>query len=561
MNKSLLGCTTGLLCGVLILHAGSGRAGDLAENSNSPAAADLARQVDSTLAAELLVNVAATEPVGNVSPPNVAALTDDETFLRRVSQDLVGELPSPEEITSFVLDPSSDKRAQIVDRLLADARFGRNWGQYFRDVILYRRTDERVLRTGPAIVKFLAEQLSGEARWDQIARAFITARGDVRDNGHTGLIMAQMAQAPEIAAETARIFLGVQIQCAQCHDHKTDRWKRQQFHELAAFFPRIAIRAVKEGDKRVSFEVVSRDGAPRRPKDGKARGNVEHYMPDLDDPSAQGTLMQPVFFLSGEQLAVGTTDVDRRTALADWITGKKNPWFGRAFVNRIWAELVGHGFYEPVDDMGPDRTAAAPRTLDLLTQAFVDHNYDVKWLMRTIMATQAYQQVSHSRRDDASTPSAASCPQPLRADQIFDALAAALAIDEPKQGPRAQAGKQRPPRNPRFEFDRAFGYDPSAERDEVSASIPQALLMMNSPLLQRAINAKSAGAVLDKLLAQNSDDENVTTELYLRCLAREPKPAEMAECLSYVRSIDDRGEAFEDVLWALINSTEFTHRK
>ena len=308
MLKTVLRSTTGLLGVALLVLLGMGfpsRAGDAAIGAKLPEALDVARQVDVTLAAEQPSAGAAT---------GLAAVTDDETFLRRASQDLAGELPSPEEITAFVLDPRSDKRAELIDKLLADARFGRNWGQYFRDVILYRRTDERVLRTGPTIVKFLAEQLNGQARWDQIARAFITARGDMRDNGDTGLIMAQMAQAPEIAAETARIFLGVQIQCAQCHDHKTDRWKRQQFHELAAFFPRIAIRAVKEGDKRVSFEVISRDIPPRVMKEGKPRGNSEHYMPDLDDPSAQGTLMQPVFFLSGQQVAVGTKDIDRRTA-------------------------------------------------------------------------------------------------------------------------------------------------------------------------------------------------------------------------------------------------------
>jgi Protein of unknown function (DUF1553)/Protein of unknown function (DUF1549) len=560
MNKTLLVRTTGLACGALLLLAASGRAGDVPENVNPAATADRARQVDATLTAELAGTSSSAEPAGSAAHPPVT-LTDDETFLRRVSQDLVGELPSPEEITSFVLDPSSDKRAQIVDRLLADGRFGQNWGRYFRDVILYRRTDERVLRSGPAIVSFVSQQLNSGAGWDQIARAFITARGDVRENGNTGLIMAQMAQAPELAAETARIFLGVQIQCAQCHDHKTDRWKRQQFHELAAFFPRIAIRAVREGDKRVSFEVVSREGAPRRPKDGKARGNAEHFMPDLDDPSAQGTLMQPVFFLSGQQLETGTKDADRRTALADWITDKKNPWFGRAFVNRIWAELIGQGFYDPIDDMGPDRTPTAPRTLDLLTEGFVAQDYNIKWLLRTIMGTETYQRHSRSRRDDTTAAVADSCPQPLRADQIYNALVAALAIDEDQLGPPAMTGPQRALRSPRVEFDRTFGYDPSAQRDEVAASIPQALLMMNSPLLQRAITSKSPGAVLDQLLAQNSDDDTVTTELYLRCLAREPKPEELAACSSYVRSIEDRTEAYQDVLWALLNSTEFTHRK
>ena len=125
-----------------------------------------------------------------------------------------------------------------------------------------------VLLTAPSIVAFLADRFNSGAGWDKIASAFITAKGDVRENGDTGLIMAQMGQPAEIAAETARIFLGMQIQCAQCHDHKTDRWKRQQFHELASFFPRVAIRPVRDGGKRISFTVTSRDVQPRRSSQG-----------------------------------------------------------------------------------------------------------------------------------------------------------------------------------------------------------------------------------------------------------------------------------------------------
>jgi hypothetical protein len=553
---------TGVLTTVVLVAVGArpGAAGDAIHDPTQKAsAAVMAREIDASLASEL----AGEE--SSASATTTKTTTDDETFLRRISQDLVGQVPSPEEITAFVLDPAADKRAKAVDRLLADPRFGKNWARYFRDVILFRRTDERGLIAGPGIVAFLAEQFNSGAGWDKIARAFITARGDVRENGSTGLIMAQMGQPPEIAAETARIFLGVQIQCAQCHDHPTDRWKRQQFHELAAFFPRIAIRPVRDGEKRVSFEVVSRDSrGPANPKNDKFRGNAEHFMPDLKDPSAKGTMMEPVFFVTGEKISLGTKDVDRREALADWITDRQDPWFARAFVNRIWAELVGQGFYDPVDDLGPDRKASAPKTLDLLSVAFADRGYDVKWLMRTIMSTGIYQHETRSHQDGDESSFVANCPQPLRADQVFDALVSALGIDEAALMPPLPQGAKGPARfvrGPRGEFDRTFGFDPSAPRDELGATIPQALLMMNSPLLNRAINATRPGTILEKLLAAESDNEAVTSELYLRCLAREPKPDELAACLAYVERNHDRAEAFEDIQWALLNSTEFTHRK
>jgi len=538
------------------------RAAKPAPGPHHNSVAEVARSIDATLSAETSAPSASA---------NSARIADDETFLRRASQDLIGELPTPEEITAFVLDPSSNKRAKAVDRLLADPRFGKNWGRYFRDVILYRRTDDRALLSGPSLVTFLTEQFNSGTGWDKIARAFITAKGDVRENGNTGLIMAQMGQAPEIAAETARIFLGVQIQCAQCHDHPTDRWKRQQFHELAAFFPRIAVRPVPAPDGgRRSFEVVAREFIPQRrakqqpqkQKGPNRRGDpAEHYMPDLNDPSAKGTLVQPVFFVTGQKLAAGARDADRRQALADWITSDKDPWFARAFVNRVWAELVGQGFYEPVDDLGPDRTATAPQTLDLLATNFARNGYDLKWLLRTIMASDTYQHESRSRREDAAAPFAANCPQPLRGDQIFDAVASALAIDEAALSPPGGGGPGRLMRGPRGEVDRTFGYDPSAPRDEIAASIPQALLLMNSPLVNRAIKAANPGTILSSLLAKEHDNEAVVTELYLRCLAREPRQAELGRCLSYIHEHGDRAEAFEDILWALVNSTELTHRK
>jgi Protein of unknown function (DUF1549)/Protein of unknown function (DUF1553) len=524
-----------------------------------------AARVDQSLAAELSGGASiAPDGGGSAAALPTAQRADDETFLRRVSLDLAGDSPSPEEITAFALDPSADKRAKAVERLLADTRFGENWARYWRDVIMYRRTDDRAQIVGPTLEAYLAEQFNRNAPWSEIASSFITATGDIREKGETALIMAQMGQAPEIAAETARIFMGVQVQCAQCHDHPTDRWKRKQFHELAAFFPRVDVRPVRNADKR-TFQVVSRDfQLPRRAANpNRPNRDIEHYMPDLKDPGSKGTLMQPVLFVTGQKLDTGASDTQRREALAEWLTAKKDPWFAKAFVNRIWAEMVGEGFYEPVDDMGPDRTCSAPKTLDILAMAFASRNYDVKWLYRTIAATEAYQRESRSRREPGEgAPFVANCPQPLRADQLYDALVSALGIKEPDfLRQRGGANPLALQRGPRGEFNRTFGFDPSQRRDEVASSIPQALVMMNSPIVNRAINARNAQSMLGQILAETKDDEAVATELYLRCLAREPKPEELKTCLAHLREAGNRGAAFEDILWALVNSTEFLHRR
>lgn len=516
----------------------------------------VARRTDALLAAE---HFGGDGQFGGDGAAKPAAAASDEIFLRRLALDLIGVPPTPEEVTAFSLDPSPGKRQQAVERLLADERFGQNWARYWRDVIMFRRSEERGLIAAPSAEKFLTEAFNRNPRWDQIAREFITATGDVQEVGPTAIIMAQNGNAEDITAEVSRIFMGIQIQCAQCHDHPTDRWKREQFHELAAFFPRISVRSVRQDGQRRTFEVVSSDRGPKSKSDNPRRGSLEHHMPDLDHPEQVGTLMQPVFFATNKKLDPGLKDQDRRGQVADWITARENPWFAKAFVNRMWAEMIGRGFYEPVDDIGPDRGCAAPKTLDYLANRFAANKYDMKWLMQTIALTDAYARRSQSRVDDDSAPFAAACPQRLRGDQLYNALMAALGIDDP-----ANEG-QRNYRNllsgPRGQMNATFGYDPSVRRDEVAGSIPQALYLMNSPQLARAINGKQPATALGKLLAETPDDKAVVSELYLRCFARDPQPAELRTCLEHVRDSADRTEAFEDILWALLNSTEFLNRK
>jgi hypothetical protein len=519
----------------------------------------VAHQVD-----ELLV-----EDLAGIDDDKVMAFSHrapDEVFLRRIYLDFIGRNPTPDEVTAFVLDPSSDKRGKVIDQLLNDPRFGENWGRYWRDVIMYRRTDDRAQLASPALNGYLTEQFNKNAPWDEIVRSFITATGDVRENGATGLIMAQNGNTSDITSEVSRIFLGIQVQCANCHDHKTDRWKREQFHQLAAFFPRIAVRPVKEEDKR-SFEVVS-NNLPFKIKNPKLAnrpiGSPEHYMPDLKHPESEGTKMQPVFFLTSQRLPFGASDAQRRESIAKWITSPSDEWFAKAFVNRVWAELVGEGFYEPIDDIGPDRTCSAPKTIDCLAHEFVDSGFDVKRLYHIIAATEAYQRESRSRRNPNDMPFAANCPERLRGDQLYDALLAALGMNDNYNPSTLNVGsaiKLALLRGPRYQFDQVFGYDPSTPRDEVTGSIPQALLLMNGPQINRAINGNRPSTELGQLLASTQDDEEIATELYLRCLGREPNKAELQTCITHVKNCKTRAAGFEDILWALINSTEFLQRK
>jgi hypothetical protein len=535
-------------CAFVFLVCGSGLAAGLDPHT-------VAGHVDQSLTKESFGG--ASE---NADKP--ASRADDPTFLRRAYLDLIGHSPTAAQITAFSLDGTADKRAAAVDRLLADPRFGENWARYWRDVIFYRRSEDRALISAPAAVKFLSDSLNNDPHWDKIATKFITATGDVRDDGSTALIMAQMGVPEDTTAEISRIFMGIQIQCAQCHNHPTDRWKREQFHELTAFMPRIAVRRVKDGEKN-SFEIVSvnREGKNKK-GDKPGRGHLEHHMPDLKHPEAEGKLMTPVFFATGQKLEVGTPDAKRRAKLAEWITSRGDRWFAKAFVNRMWSELVGRGFYEPVDDIGPDRKCSAPRTLDYLSEEFASSHYDVKWLMRVITSTEAYQRQSRSRYEEPASPFAASCPQRLRGDQLFNTLAGVLEINEEIRPAGGKRENLRPElAGPRAAMNLTFGYDPSERRDEVAGSIPQALLLMNGPAINRAMSGRVPATALGRILSEIKDDSGVVEELYLRTLGREATADEAKTCLDHVKSVGNRTDAFEDILWALVNSTEFLNRK
>ncbi|MGE0607114.1 MAG: DUF1549 domain-containing protein [Pirellulales bacterium] len=551
MNKTAIGAVW-ILAGLIPSITLAAKPDELT-GSRRPEVAPTAAEVNRLLAVEAAA-----------SAERLAYRSNDETYLRRVTLDLIGEVPTPEEVTAFVLDPAADKRAKIVDRLLADEEFGQNWARYWRDVILYRRTEDRALLVSSVVESYLTEEFNKGTSWDSLAKSFITASGNISERGDTAIIVAQQGETAETTAEIARIFLGIQVQCANCHDHPTDRWKRKDFHELAAFFPRLELRPIRANGGRRGFEVVSVDNArPNfRGNPNLRRATLEHSMSDLKDPTAEGQQMTPTFFVTGRQAKEGMNDIERRTLLANWITGESDPWFAKAYVNRMWSELVGEGFYEPIDDMGPDRDCSAPQTLDYLAAEFRRSQFDVKWLFRVIAATDVYQRQSRSRRNPDETPFAANCSQRMRADQLYNALTTALGVDDLQGGRRpGRGGRRYGLGGPRSLFNAAFGYDPSEPRDEISASIPQALVMMNAPVINNAINAQRRDTALGKLLADNLTDEQIVVELYLRCLAREPKEDELKTCLSHISETDTRGAALEDILWALLNSTEFLHRK
>lgn len=521
----------------------------------------------------------------------VPPVTTDEEFVRRVYLDITGKLPTIDEMRAFVNARDKQKRAKLIDRLLQTPAYADNWARFWRDVIAYRAPEQNPARTNfPAFEEWLAGELAKNRPWDEIATAIITAEGPTPENGATAFGIAETGQAVEMAGEVSRVFMGVQIQCAQCHDHPTDPWKRQQFHEFASFFAGLVVKQANpnKGDGPRYFQL-----AP------VGKGAPQYKMPDLKDPTKQ-IAVEPKFFLSeGAPAIPGLTSEQRRALAASYVTGQDNPWFAKAFVNRVWGVLMGEGFFNPVDDLGPTKEGHDPEVLDALADAWQKGGYDIKWLFRTILNTKSYQRESRSTNSAAGrTPFASNCPSRLRADQVFDALAQALDLppetfNRARNGKAIGAGKGDPnvqmakalkaavdkkfegqpeavkqiamqiaaARNgPRARFNRTFGFDPSTPVDDVLGTIPQALFLMNSPQVNNALKA-SNNSMLGDLLRSTPDNRAVLEVLYLRVLARRPNAKEVATCGRYVEMVGNRVEAFEDILWSLLNSTEFVSRR
>lgn len=497
--------------------------------------------------------------------PPLAAACSDEQFVRRAFLDVIGRLPGPRDVTDFVADRSPDKKERLVNYLLDQPAYGVRWGRYWRDVISYHATAGNNRNGVFNVEGWLAEQLNANRSWADIVTSLLTATG-LSNEAPAGAFMAAHEGKPEeLAGETARIFLGLQISCAQCHDHPTTYWKRDQFHELAAFFGRV--------DVRPRIDLSYGPGGPIIEVSQSIRFR-DYMKPDAKDPAKPGTSVLPAF-LSGQELPRGTTDAQRRQALATLLTSQQNPFFAKAFVNRMWAELTGTGFVMPVDDLQSLLPVSDEPLFDALSRSFAASGYDIKELMRLIMTSKRYDRISQepktSPANESATAHLAAATEPddvqsaerpatgvirptrLPADLLFDALDDILGqIDD------GLPSSPRRPNRRRF-FQAGFGFDPSTHPDEVEGSIAQALALSNSPMIENRIDASRQGTLLHKILPI-MDDAAVIRLVYLKVLSREPKAEEVRACLAHRRTAGSREKAFEDILWALLNSTEFLTR-
>jgi hypothetical protein len=453
---------------------------------------------------------------------------DDAVLIRRLFLDLTGTLPEPEEVEQYTVDPAPDKSARLVERLLQRPEFADYWTSKWGD---WLRIDSKRLQPEGAATfhQWLRDQVARNRPLDQMARDMLLTLGD----GHR-IGPANFSRIPGDAGQHAeyvsQVFLGVRLQCANCHNHPLDRWTQDDFHGLAAVFARLT----RERDVKLQ---------------AKGTGTVIH--PKTGQP-ATPRIPGSVFL----------TDADPRGRFASWLTAPSNAYFARNLANRIWRELMGRGLVEPIDDHRATNPATHPELLQALAEDLVKHEFDARHLIRTVLMSEAYQRTSLTtgvnRNDDRFH--ARSLVRPLPPAVLVDAVAKVTGVPE-KLGESSRAIALVDARVPSVPLDllgRCSRDGSCTPSNAGTGSLPLALHKINGPWL----NAKIAHphGRLHLLLQNRKSDAEIVTIFYQVALGRKPTEKELthwAEKLLANES-EERAQKFEDFVWALLNGVEFT---
>jgi hypothetical protein len=521
----------------LAQSAGCARADRSATESHPAAAMVQAPIHDGTweAALEAAWKAAGVEPVG---------AADDLAFLRRVTLDLLGRIPTPAELDAFERDRSPNKRAAVVDRMLADPAWAEAWADTTAEVLLAGADRKVVQVVQDGLRDWLAEELHAGTPWHVVATEILTAEGDATQ-GAAGFVAAHLrrGEIENLTGRTARVFLGLSVQCAQCHDHPDDdRYRQADFYGLAASFARTRTR-LSRGDGSPEAVVIDR-------KFGHLR------MPSVDDSpgTRTGPRVEPAF--PGLALAPEEGETPRR-ALARAIVA--SPLFDAAIVGRTWAQLFGRGLAHPWDDLGAAGDPRQPEALRRLAAELAAHDRDLRWLVREIVLSRAYGLASTGPNEGATERRDAFAQFPARPmtdDQLLASLLVATGVED-SSVPRLRrvVRERRAALEQQFAF--TFDDDEMAAAEARGATIGQALLLLNGELTSFGTLAR-AGTTLDRILAAHEEPEARIDAIYSATVGRRPDAPRREELVAFVAQRDDGAAAYEDLMYALLASSEFT---
>jgi Protein of unknown function (DUF1549)/Protein of unknown function (DUF1553) len=471
----------------------------------------------------------------------------DEEYLRRAYLDLLGRIPYISEATAFLKNKDAGKRAKLVEYLLAHPDYPKNFATVWKVVLLGRKNQPRDVDAN-ALTSWLRRQFVENRPWNEMAFELVDAKGSNKENGAVNFTLAHMADgAVNLTSVTTRVLLGQQIQCTQCHDHPSNDWKQSDFWGINAFY------------KGLRQEQISTTNAA-------GTVTVDH-IEIHDEPSDKWSTFErrdaklgiafPTF-LDGRKISQ-KKDVDRREALAKFITEPANDSFAKAYVNRLWGHFFGRGFVQPVDDFGTHNPPSHPELLEKLGQEFKASGYDTKALIRWIMNSEAYHLTSISIKENEKDETLFSHMnlKPMTPEQLFDSLIVATAAH--KTGGEDQTGRRNAWMN---QFNIAFANDEGEESSSFQGTIPQALMMMNGDLMEQAVGGRSGSFLADlfehaQLQSHGSMGGYVVKNLYLAALSRSPTPRELQAASKFLNNYEDTVCVMEDMFWALLNSNEF----
>ena len=476
-----------------------------------------------------------------------SGLADDAAFIRRAYLDAMGALPTPDEVERFLADSSPGKRAKLVESILAREEFIDYWAYQWSDLLL---VSSRSLRPAAmwSFYRWIRESVANNTPWDLFVREILVSSGNTRQNGALNYFQLHR-NTIELAENVTQAFLGLRITCARCHNHPLEKWTQNDYYQFANLLSRVSEKDGAEGGDVVIYNSPS--------------GDVNH--PRLSKPL-------PPKPLDGDALPLDSVN-PRREHLADWLTSPRNPYFARAIVNKIWANFLGRGLVDAVDDMRATNPASNEKLLAALTKDFVDNHFDVKHLIRRIMSSATYQLSSLSNEHNAGDEVFYShyIVKRLPAEVVLDAITQVVRVPTRFRGyPEGTRALQLPDTQVNSYFLTVFGRPPRINADaaerEHAPTIKQALHVINGETLNEML--RSEDNALDMYLKLGLSNDRVLEHLYLSAFSRYPRPEEKARLIEALEEAerqtaadplerDPRRKPLEDLMWALLTGKEF----
>jgi hypothetical protein len=464
-----------------------------------------------------------------------SGLCTDEQFLRRVTIDITGLLPTEEEYHEFLADQDPAKRAKLVDRLLERKEFSEIWAMKWAELLMIKTTNQVSAKSAFLYASWLTDKIASNVPLDQMVQELLAASGGTFKEPATNYYQIER-DTLKTSENVAQVFMGIRTQCAQCHNHPFDRWTMDDYYSFAAFFAQIGR---KQGEDYREIIVFNRGG-----------GEVNHPV--------GGRQMKPKF-LGGPEPDL--TGIDRREALAKWLTSTDNPYFATSVANRVWAHFFGKGIVEPVDDIRVSNPASNPELFDRLGDKLVEYKYDFRALVRDICNSHAYQRSTERNETNASDERnfAHGNVRRIPAEMLLDCISQVTSVSDKFGGlPAGSRAVQIANGATSNYFLTTFGRAP---RDTVCAceaktepTLSQALHMLNGSTTQGKIQS---GGLIAAWLKEGLAPPQIIERLYIRCLSRRPEPAETERLLQLVAEAPNPQAGLEDVFWAVLNSREF----